>query len=116
MKFAAVLLVLTAICSNVWDNFVAGKLYNDSDDNFFGYLFPGTWVSNWDGQHPVVSVDHIAPETSMSDPDEIKKGWSVAGLWGLWLSFAGISIIISTALARLPWIPGRLKHRLSAAT
>lgn len=116
MKFAAALLVMTAICSNVWDNYIAGNLYNDSDDNMFGYLFPGGWVSNWDGQHPVVSVDHIVPETSMGDPDEIKRGWSVAGLWGLWLSFVGVSVIISIVLARLRWIPGRLRQSFSAGT
>ncbi len=52
----------------------------------------------------------------MNDPDEIKKGWSVVGLWGLWLSFVGLSVIISFVLALLPWIPGRLKQSLSAAT
>jgi hypothetical protein len=110
MKFTGALLIMAVICSTVWDNFVAGKIYNDSDDDLFGFFSPGAWVSNWDGQHPVVSVDRIAPESSMGDPDEIKKGWSVAGLWGLWSSLVGVSVMISIALAWLPWVPGRLRR------
>ncbi len=35
----------------------------------------------------------------MSEPDTIKQGWSVVGLWFVWFLFAGGSIAISSALA-----------------
>jgi hypothetical protein len=111
MKFSSVFLVMAAICTYVWDDRVAGKLYSYSDDISLGFLLPGTWVSS-----PVVSVDSIDLARSVGDSHEIKKGWSVAGLWGLWLLFVSASMLISITLSWLRWIPGRLKHRLSAAT
>jgi len=55
--------------------------------------------------HPVVAVRQVVHGSSMSEPDTINEGWSVAGLWCLWLSFVAVSLVISIVLARMPWIP-----------
>lgn len=107
VKFAISMLVMCMVCSVIWDDFVAENLYNDTDDNMFGFLTPGGWVSNWDGNHPVVQVDHIVHTGSMSDPDTIKRGWTVTDLWLLWLGFIAVSVMLSIGLARLPWVPKR---------
>jgi hypothetical protein len=39
----------------------------------------------------------------MSAGDSIKEGWTVPRLWLLWFAFLGTSMIVSGALARLPW-------------
>jgi hypothetical protein len=75
-------------------------LYNCTDAVRFDYLHPGDWVH---GQ--VAAVDHVVAGRSMSEPDTIKKGWSVAGLWGLWISFFGVSLVVSFVLARKTWMP-----------
>lgn len=112
-KFTATLLVMTLICTIVWDNVVAENLYNDTDENMFGFLNPGDWVSGHNGQ-PIIAVDHIIHSaSSMSDPDTIKKGWTVTDLWLVWLFFVANSLTISIGLALLPWMPRRLKDDAS---
>lgn len=108
VKFVISMLVMSVICSIVWESVVAENLYNDTDDNMLGFLSPGGWVSNWDGQHPIVQVDHIVHTGSMGDPDTIKRGWTVTDLWLLWFGFIAISVVLSVGLAWLPWMPRRI--------
>jgi len=103
LKFFVSMFVMTIVCTNTWDDFLDGKVYMCTDGPT-GYFTPGDWVHNWDG-HPVAVVHQITPPHDMSDPDQIKAGWSVAGLWCLWFSFFGISLVVSILLAWVPWIP-----------
>ena len=110
VKFAASMLIMTVACTVVWDDVVMENLYNDTDDNMFGFLTPGNWVNNWDGQHPVVQVDHVVHGVGdMSAPDTIKKGWTVADLWLVWFLFIAVAVAVSVGLAWLPWVPWRWK-------
>jgi hypothetical protein len=98
LKFVISLVVMTIICTIVWQEFVSENLYDCTDDNMAGFLPPGDWVHSWDN-HPIVSVDQVAHGRSMREPDEIKEGWSVTDLWYLWCLFFGISLIISILFA-----------------
>ncbi|MCX6923229.1 MAG: hypothetical protein NT154_08480 [Verrucomicrobia bacterium] len=100
-KFVIVLAVMTVIFSMIWGELVTDRLYNCTDAVGFDYLQPGNWVH---GQ--VAFVSHVVVGRSMSEPDTIKEGWSVAGLWGLWLSFFVFSLVVSVLLARKAWVPG----------
>jgi hypothetical protein len=54
----------------------------------------------------------------MSEPDEIKNGWSLTGLWCLWAAFVAISLFLSALLARLLWLaisPNKLQHATTVA-
>ncbi|HTV40064.1 MAG TPA: hypothetical protein VMF08_05790 [Candidatus Sulfotelmatobacter sp.] len=116
VKFVVSMLLMCVICTIAWEAVVAENLYNDTDDNSLGFLTPGQWVSNWDGQHPIVQVDHIVHGGSMSDPDTIKRGWTIADLWFLWFGFIGVSVIFSLGLAWLPWMPGERDILTGAST
>jgi hypothetical protein len=93
--------VMTIVCTVAWDAFVDEKLYNSTDDVPFTYLIPGHWVgdNNW----PIKVVPQIVPDDNMNGPDTIKEGWTVGWLWALWFLFFATSVIISSALARVPW-------------
>jgi len=99
-KFVIVLIATTVMFSMIWDGFVTDTLYNCTDAVGFDYLHPGEWV------HDQVSVvDHVVAGRSMSEPDTVKKGWSVTGLWALWILFFAISLVVSFVLARNTWMP-----------
>jgi hypothetical protein len=100
-KFAVVLFIMTIINEIVWDKFVDGVVYNCTDPGF-GYLVPDGFVHQYDGMSVRV-VPRINPNDSMSAGDSIKEGWTVPRLWLLWFAFLGTSMIVSGALARLPW-------------
>ncbi len=85
------------VCESVWEKHINHRLYNCTDEVGLGYLFPGHWV------HRPVTVDHVIIANSMSEPDTIKQGWSMLGLWCLWVSFLGGSVIVSALLALMPW-------------
>jgi len=107
-KFVTSLFVMTVICTIVWQDAVTEYIYDNTDDNMGGYLEPfygDYWIG--EGGFPVVTVQHVVHGRSMSEPDEIKEGWSILKLRCLWLSFVGVSLIISIVLARVPWIPRR---------
>jgi hypothetical protein len=100
VKFIVSMFLMTIICSIVWEKFVDGKIY-DCTDPLFGYLSPDGWIGaggNW----PVVVVKQIASGRPMGEPDEIKEGWSIADLWGMWFLLFGISLAISISFARWP--------------
>jgi hypothetical protein len=100
-KFVLVFLFMTIVCEIVWGKFVDGVLYNCTDE-LFGYLTPDNFVHEYAGMRVRV-VDHINRDDSMSSGDSIKAGWTIGRLWCLWFGFFGTSIIVSIALARLPW-------------
>jgi hypothetical protein len=104
-KCGIVMFAMMIISTIAWQVFIPGRLYDCSDDNMAGFLRPGDWI-----HHPV-SVPHIVLSKTMSEPDTIKAGWSVAGLWGLWFSFVGASLVVSIALARVQWIPRRRQEQ-----
>jgi hypothetical protein len=106
VKFVVSMIVMTVVCEWAWETYVTGKIYCDSDEDF-GYLTPGGWVSNWDGQHPIAVVHQIPAVRQMGDPDDIIEGWSISKLWCLWFSFVAVSLVVSIVLARVPWIPRR---------
>jgi len=59
-----------------WNAFASGKLYYCADGGTMDFIFVGDRV-----HHPE-SVAQVVPR-SMSNPDEIKAGWSIKGLWCL---------------------------------
>jgi hypothetical protein len=106
--FVMVLLVMLVVCTLAWDAFVNGKLYLCTDGGAMDFICVGDWV-----HHPD-TVTQIVPH-SMSEPDEIKQGWSMAGLWGLWVAFAFVAVMVSGLLAGVYWHatrPLEEEHRL----
>jgi hypothetical protein len=104
MKFGLALLLMSVVCTVAWQNFVFGRLYFCSDALPFEFLFPGDWVHAFDGR-AIEVVAQVAPTPYTGDPDQIKAGWSRAGLWALWLGMAGVSVAVSVGLARVRWWP-----------
>jgi hypothetical protein len=105
-KFAIVMIAMTIACTIVWQDVVAEYLYDCTDSVPGDFLRPGDWVHTWNG-NSIVSVQHVVHGRSMSEPDTIKAGWSIAELWLLWFAFVGVSVAASFFLARLRWIPSR---------
>jgi hypothetical protein len=106
IKFVVALLMMAIVCTIAWQEVVVEYLYDNTDDNLAGFLGPfygDFWIGQ--GGFPVVSVQHVVHGRSMSDPDEIKEGWSIPKLFCLWLFFVSISVVISAMLAQIPWIP-----------
>jgi hypothetical protein len=101
VKFFVVLFVMTIINAIVWECF-AFFLYDCTDAGLPGYFGPGQWVHNFDG-HSVMAVPHVVHGRSMSEPDTIKEGWSVARLLYLWFAFFIVSLAVSFWLATKQW-------------
>jgi hypothetical protein len=99
------------LCTSVWQSFVTDVLYNCTDPGWLDFLSPGNWVHAHNGE-PVAFVPVITGGT-MSDPDTIKQGWSVARLWYLWCGFAIVSAGISVWAARVRWLPARFRKQMS---
>jgi hypothetical protein len=104
VKFVLSLVVMTIVCTLVWQETVAEWLYDCTDDNMLGFFRPGDWVHFY---HGVVYVPKVVHDRSMSDPDVMKTGWSMTGLWCLWLMFVLASSVASVLLARMHWMPRR---------
>jgi hypothetical protein len=104
-KFALVLAAMAVVCTISWQ-LVGERLYDCTDDGFLGFWRPGNWVHSWP-QHPVAVVPQVVHDRSMSEPDTIKEGWTVARLWGLWSVFVGVSLVVSLFGAWIPWGPRR---------
>jgi len=100
--FAACLFICVWFCTWGWDNYLNGKVYYCTDAVGLDFLRPGDWVHAFGGR-PVVVFDAIPGNLSMSDPDGIKRGWSVDKLWLLWLALAGSSVALSGGVAFLVW-------------
>ena len=103
VKFVAMMVIMTIICTWAWDAFLNGKVYSCTDGGSCDYWFVGDWVHAHDG-HPIVVVPKIVPPHDMSDPDTIKQGWSVAGLWSVWILFFITSLVVSILFAWVSWI------------
>ena len=104
--------VMTIICTIVWQVFVTDRLYNCTDPGWLDFLFPGNWVHVHNNQP--VAVVPVITGGSMSDPDTIKQGWSVARLWYVWFSFVFVSVLISVVLAWILWIPKQSIERINS--
>src|SRR5262245_52450431 len=91
-RFAITLLGMTILCTAVWQRFVTDSIYHCSDPGVWDFLSPGHWV------HQPVEVARVVVNSSMSAPDTIKSGWTVRGLWGLWWTFLGASVGVSTVV------------------
>ena len=96
-KFVVSLVCFAIACTLVWDGFINGKLYDCTDGGSLDFWFVGDWV-----HHPV-PVEHVVTRRSMSEPDTIKLGWTVAGLWRLWACFVVLSVLGSFIFACVPW-------------
>jgi len=94
------------VCTVIWEYQIDGKLYNCTDNVGFDFLHPGDWVHDFGG-HPVAVVNQVVVGRSMSEPDEIKTGWSIPRLWLLWCSWFGASLLVSFVVARFWWRRGR---------
>ena len=105
-KFSFAFFVMTIVCTITWEIFVDTKLYNCPGEGLMDYLAPGDWVHDKQGQ-PMQIVSQVVLGRSMSEPDMIKEGWTVTRLWYLWYSFFATSVVISTVLTFVPWIPRR---------
>jgi hypothetical protein len=97
VAFISSLIVMVMVSTTAWDAFLNGKVYLCTDGGTLDFLCPGDWV-----HHPI-TVDRIGGARSMSDPDEIKRGWSMTRLWCVWFTFVGLSVIISAWIALAPW-------------
>jgi len=98
-KFVIVMVMMTVACTVIWGTFVTDKLYNCTDAVGFDYLQPGNWVHG-----RVAYVPHIVASNTMTEPDTIKQGWSLASLWCLWILFFAVSVLVSVFFARKTWI------------
>src|SRR5690242_4264758 len=84
---------MTIVCTIVWQGLVIDRLYNCTDDAALpDYLLPGMWV-----HHPV-AAQIITNHRSLSEPDTVKEGWGMTGLWILWFSFVLASVVVSVLL------------------
>jgi hypothetical protein len=93
-------MLMAFVCTWAWDAFINGKVYYCTDGGSLDFLFGvGDWV------HNAESVAQVAPR-AMSEPDEIKTGWSISGLWCLWGGFVVVSVVISAVFAWMPWRAG----------
>jgi hypothetical protein len=98
LKYAILLLVLNIPLAVAWEVIFPGRIYDCTDTLGFGYLRPGHWVHD-----PIEFVDEVATGRSMSEPDTIRRGWSVNGLWAVWYTMISLSAIASWRLSRDPW-------------
>lgn len=103
--FVVSILVMAFVCIWAWDNFVNGKLYFCTDGGTMDFIFVGDWV-----HHPE-PVAHVVPR-QMSQPDEIKVGWSITGLWWLWGAFVGGSVLLSALFAVGFWRASSRKQQM----
>ena len=117
VKFVAMMFIMTIACTLAWDAFLNGKVYSCTDGGSLDYLNVGGWV-HAHGGYPIVVVHQIGPPDDMGDPDTIKEGWSVTGLWCIWFLLFGVSLVVSIVFACVSWIAkiDRLAERIHGPT
>jgi hypothetical protein len=99
-KFAYVMFLMTIVCASIWGGVIDDHLYHCTDAVGLDYFQPGNWVHG-----RIEYVKKIDVHRSMSEPDTIKDGWNVPGLWCLWLGLFGASLAVSHLLARVRFFP-----------
>jgi len=108
------MLLMVFVCTWAWDAFVNGKLYYCTDGGTMDFIIgpcAGGWV-----HHPE-SVAHVV-QRGMQQADEVKTGWSIAGLWCLWGAFVAGSVLLSGLFAGALWrstSPNKPLHATAAA-
>ena len=100
LKTVFALVLLAIPMSIAWDSTFPGKIYYCTDDIGFDYLIPGNWVH---GEIEYVDDVSAAMSRSMSEPDVLLRGWSVARLWLIWSAMFGSSLVVALFVARLRW-------------
>ncbi len=95
---SGVLVTGVVIMTIVWEYVFPGHIYLCTDAVGFDFLTPGDWVHG-----PVEYVQKIDTLRSMSEPDVIKDGWSVTGLWVAWWSMAACVLIAAVACLMPGW-------------
>ena len=110
----ASLIGMATVCAIVWALLVQPTVYDCTDPGFIDYFTPGDWV-HIAGGHPIAVVPRIVHGRSMSEPDTIRQGWSVVGLWCLWSGFVSVSVLVSVAFARKTWVAGRERRERFAS-
>lgn len=104
VKFLVSVVLTTIVCTAAWE-VVNERLYDCTDAFGFDYWQPGNWVHGH-----VAVVYHVVHHRSMSEPDTIKEGWSVARLRSLWYLFVSLSLAVSIILGFVPWNPRRWRR------
>ncbi|MEI9998008.1 MAG: hypothetical protein WDO13_02000 [Verrucomicrobiota bacterium] len=115
IKFALVFVLMTALCTLLWEMLVDNHLYNCTDGGFLDYLTPGDWVHSVEGR-PLETIPHVVLDRDMEHADTIQEGWTVGRLWTLWYLFFGVSVVISGALAVLPCRPAGQRRAATASS
>ena len=100
-KFVVSLILMAMVCSLAWDGLVNARLYDRTEGGSLDFWIVGHWV-----HHPV-TVAHVVTGRSLSEPDTIKAGWSITGLWYLWFSSVALSFMVSFVIATASWTPSR---------
>ena len=100
-KFVISLALMAMVCSLAWDGLVNGRLYDRTGGGSLDFWMVDHWV-----HHPV-TVAHVVTGRALGEPDTIKAGWHVTGLWYLWFSFVAFSFIISFVVGTVTWGPSR---------
>ncbi|MCX6927465.1 MAG: hypothetical protein NT154_30305 [Verrucomicrobia bacterium] len=98
-KFLVSLVLITIACTLAWEVASEG-LYDCTDAFGFDYWQPGNWV-----HREVTVVQQVVHHRSMSEPDTIKVGWTVARLWSLWYLLVSVSLAASIFFELAPWNP-----------
>ena len=97
-KFVIVFSICIGTMTFVWDYFVSDHLYLCTDSLPLGFLTPGDWVHG----NPI-TVPAISAPQSMSEPDGILAGWSLAKLWGLWAAMFSLSTAAAYLSSKARW-------------
>jgi hypothetical protein len=79
-----------------WDYIFPGRIYFCTDETGFGFWTPGEWVHG--EVEYVPDIDTLRP---MSEPDVIKAGWSLPGLWAVWSGMIGCVTVGAIVTPRL---------------
>ena len=98
LKYVILLITLNIPLAVAWEVVFPGRIYDCTDYTGFGYLTPGKWVHD-----RIEYVDEVVTGRPMSEPDTIRLGWSLGGLWGVWLTMLGFSAAASWWLSGDSW-------------
>jgi hypothetical protein len=108
LKFCLSFFWMTVVISMIWDHSTAGVYdhvddYDDPWPGVGGLFDPGAWVDDTVVTVPQVVHGRYWTHLGIRYPDEIKQGWSVAGLWHLWYCLIALDLASSAILAGISW-------------